>query len=101
MPGTLGYNWPGANWSGAWPGATGREPLDAAPVWEDPRAQRVTRVASDVIRRTVQGSAGNGSGGGIGGGGFLSQGRGDLNLKHRFTKTQWPIGNSGSVGFCK
>src|SRR2546425_8308666 len=32
-----------------WPGATGREPLDADARSADPRARRATRVASDLI----------------------------------------------------
>ncbi len=33
----------------------GREALDAAPLWADPRAHRETRVAPDMIERTVRG----------------------------------------------
>jgi hypothetical protein len=42
----------------AWPACevlyppAGRTPLDAAPVWADPRAQRATHVASDLIEST-------------------------------------------------
>jgi hypothetical protein len=64
------------------------QPLDAAPVWEDPRARRATRVASDVIRRTVQGSAAMGSGRRLGGGVSRRHGRCDLTRKHLSYKPQ-------------
>ena len=38
-------------------GGQGREALDAAPLWADPRAHRETRVAPDVIGRTVRGGS--------------------------------------------
>lgn len=36
---------------------TRREPLDAAPLWADPRADRATRVAPDLIERTAHGES--------------------------------------------
>ena len=37
----------------------GRKPLDAAPLWEDPRAYRAARGVSDLIPESCTGSGGN------------------------------------------
>ena len=82
-------------------------PLDGAPLWADPRVHRATRVASDLIERTVHGGSETGSwivaGGSVpelGGQGWLAFGAcGASGVAPR----EWPVspianGQNGLVG---